>query len=864
MTLRMRIATLGIAALSVVTSLLGASTAMAVDVGYGFYSGAYEGTYGSTYDLKMFENGLYEDNASSSKEALIGFINKKLNAGGKESLSARYIVFNMLGVAHTSGGHTKTLSDTQLLDWYARIRQPGVTIAVSNYAATINTGYTSRYNGDIFAFIEPVNAPTMLFYYNGNLVYAIKMDCANPVGGLAGLPSGWSANGTSAVSQATATAGQTVTFTHTITNTGASPFRSLTWFTGWAPAPNSNTAIDRGGVDLDPGASKKVSSYDFKLPMDGKPGTKYCQAVFFARSDSDISPRGTEYACVTLMDGKPYWDVNPFSTVTDAGGGAISSAKPGDTIYFTHTLKNVGAKNVNGLQYLQKWGDGSPTNPSDPVKTVDMPASSSKDVVVRESYRIPTTASAGSKICQTVSNIDNELVNAQSIPLAQKLQTSTPACVTIGSVPPGGSDQIYSFYTGGRTPVVPGEQATWQHYISIANLPSTQSGSFDHMDIIIHRTIDGQDSTTAISSSNPNGWQNAYQVVEDQINRSECSWFEYKLYTQTWGWVSYQSGVDAKGNPVYSSSYQYTGSTLTRSGSSQGSYGSGVTQCVDIGKRPKFQVWGNDLRTLANVQATWMRPDGDSTPGAPYYGSWSEYGILAMGSVFTTGNKQNVSSGARATLSTSDLTTWHPLTFSNVPSSVGGYSMTSEATQLDASFRQWYDGAPSISAVTPGMPGGVYRASSLNIGDLSLGVGNSYVIMVDGDVTINGNITYKTGPYSAASLPQLVIVASGNINIAENVTRIDSWLIAKSGTLNTCNVGGSLSASICNKQLRINGPVAVNRIIMNRTYGSDKGTSGEPAEIYNYSSDAMAWLRAFSADRGRIRSVYTVEVPVRY
>lgn len=860
---RYHILTLGVA-IGMLVSVLSPTNVRAVDLGYGFYSGAYEGTYGSSYDLKMFNNGLYEDSASSSKEAFINLINKKLNSSGKESLSARYIVFNMLGITHTSGGHTKTLSDAQLQDWYARVRQPAVTTAVSNYAATINTGYTSRYNGDIFAFIEPVNSPTMLFYYNGTLVYAIKMDCANPLGSFGGLPSGWSATGTSAVSQATATAGQTVTFTHTITNNGGSPFTGLSWFTDWAPDPNINDAIDRGGVDLAPGGSKAVSKYDFKLPIDGKPGTKYCQAAFFPRSNSDLSFRGTDYACVTLMEGKPFWDVDPFSRVTDAGGNPLTNAKPGDTVYFTHTLKNSGAKPVDSIQYWQKWGDGSPTNPTNPVKTTSLPAGATQDVVVREAYTIPATASAGSKICQTVSNIDNELVNAKPISLDAKLQTSTPACVVIGSTPPTGTDEAWSFYTRGRLPSVPGETAQWQHHISIANLPSSGQGAFDHMDIIIHQTIDGVETTTTMSSSNPSNWQSNLQIAEDQINKSACSWFEYKLYTQRWGWVTVITGIDTKGKPVYSSVNQYLGSELTRSGSSRNSYGSGVTQCVDIGKRPKFQVWGNDLRTLADVQATWMRPDGDGVPGAPYYGSWSEYGILAGGVVKTSGEKQNISSGARATLKLPDLTSWHPLTFANTPGSLGGYSMPSESAQLDANFRRWTTGAPTISSLSTSLASGVYRASNLNIGGLSLGKGKSYVIIVDGNITVSGNITYSSGGAVPAELPQLVLVAGGNISIAENVSRVDSWLIAKSGTLNTCAVGGSLTTSICNTQLRINGPVAVNRIVMNRTFGSDRGSSAEPGEIYHYSSDAMAWLRAFSADRGRIRSVYSAEAPVRY
>lgn len=855
------------------STLMTAPSAMAADValGYGFYSGRFEGVYGASYDDKLIvPHGLYDDasnnnsHAAGSKEGFISFINTQLNANSKNSLSARYIVFTMLGIKHTSGGHTKNLTSEQLTDWYGRMRQPNITMKVANYASNINTGYTSRYGGDVFAFSAPINAPSLYFYADGKLVYVIKLDCANPLGDMPGLPATWSASGKSTVSKAVAAPGETVNFSHSIVNTGSTNFANLTWYTAWSTNNSRDAAIDAGQVTLTAGQGSIVSTVPFRLPLRDPPGTQYCQAIYYVPNSTVSWNARSEYACVTSHSGPPFWDVDPASKVTNSGGAAINTAKPGDTIYFTHTLTNVGNKEAKDLQWWQKWGDGSPTNPSNPVRTSTIGAGANIDVVNRQGYRIPDATAPGTRICQTISNIDNEAVGDRQIPLSQKLQTSTPACVTVAADPPRGNDSIYSYYTGGRTPSVPGEQSKWQHGISIANLPASGHGSFDHMDITIWRIIDGRRTSTQISSGNPNSWSNAYLVAEDQINQTHCSYFEYKLYAQRWGWVSVPSGTDSEGRTTYTSVYQYIGSDLARSGSSEGSYGSGTTQCADIGKRPKFQVWGGDLRTRGDVQATWMRPDGDDVAGAPYYGSWVEYGMLASGVVQTSGIKQNIGSGARAAAGTNDLGIWHPLTFANTPSSRGGYTMSSMPTQLEASFKRWADGATTITSVTPGLAKGVYRAPSLSIGNLNLGANQAYVIIVDGDVNITGDILYRNGPYALESLPQLVIVASGNINIAENVGRVDAWLITARGTLNTCNVATPLTTSNCNKQLRINGPVAVGSIIMNRTYGSEVSSSGEPAEIYNYPPDASAWLRAFAADRGRIRSVHTIETPVRY
>ena len=193
----------------------------------------------------------------------------------------------------------------------------------------------------------------------------------------------------------------------------------------------------------------------------------------------------------------------------------------------------------------------------------------------------------------------------------------------------------------------------------------------------------------------------------------------------------------------------------------------------------------------------------------------------------------------------------------------------------------------------------------------SLGDGkndNTLVIVSSGTVTINRNICYGScgsdatklssykynttgGTKAAAEIPQILIFAK-NINIAENVTRVDAWLMATGsdglgttdGTLNTCaghRIGADKDGKIglvardantpaydngnCGLTLVINGPVYAHHINALRTAGAFHGyanTSGidvlsrsvgatgvgdankgsvTPAEIFNLRADTYIW-----------------------
>ena len=79
---------------------------------------------------------------------------------------------------------------------------------------------------------QTANDPVLTFRHNGNPVYHLKLDCANPVGSMPGLPQSesWSINALSQVRLASGGAwednihnvrpGQTVQWRHTLHNNG--------------------------------------------------------------------------------------------------------------------------------------------------------------------------------------------------------------------------------------------------------------------------------------------------------------------------------------------------------------------------------------------------------------------------------------------------------------------------------------------------------------------------------------------------------------------------------------------------------------------------------------------------------------------
>lgn len=127
---------------------------------------------------------------------------------------------------------------------------------------------------------------------------------------------------------------------------------------------------------------------------------------------------------------------------------------------------------------------------------------------------------------------------------------------------------------------------------------------------------------------------------------------------------------------------------------------------------------------------------------------------------------------------------------------------------------------------------GVFQHTGDLIINTTSGIQNKKTIVVDGDVSIGGDITYQSST-SPESIPSLRIIAN-NIYIKNNVTQIDAELVAlpkdqpiPGGLVDTCSTTGSagtwtknLTVGSCNRQLTVNGSMIARRVLWKGTRGS--------------------------------------------
>lgn len=127
-------------------------------------------------------------------------------------------------------------------------------------------------------------------------------------------------------------------------------------------------------------------------------------------------------------------------------------------------------------------------------------------------------------------------------------------------------------------------------------------------------------------------------------------------------------------------------------------------------------------------------------------------------------------------------------------------------------------------------------ADNVTIGATTIPNGSRKTLLVDGDVTVAGNVTYDTGARTVDNIPYLKIVVSGNIYIEGGVGQLDGQYVARptgsditqSGLVDTCSTTGgagawpaTLSVGSCDaNQLVVNGSLSARRILWKRTSGT--------------------------------------------
>lgn len=228
------------------------------------------------------------------------------------------------------------------------------------------------------------------------------------------------------------------------------------------------------------------------------------------------------------------------------------------------------------------------------------------------------------------------------------------------------------------------------------------------------------------------------------------------------------------------------------------------------------------------------------------YGSSTEYAATA------TGNISGFSSGVRGS---TDVRNKNALTFEN-SSSFGNFTTTPLC--LDNLYQEFASQSPASATwgqVRSRSGYGSQNSNTKNADLLRLSPGiisggtfeGKSVVIVNGDLSINGNINYGSN-YGTGNNPRinsLVIVVRGDINISPNVNNIDALLIAipsggSGGQINTCS--GNINACRNNPQrLVVNGALIAESINFGRLFGgigaADTGQYAAASERIEFSPE---------------------------
>lgn len=514
---------------------------------------------------------------------------------------------------------------------------------------------------------------------------------------------------------------------------------------------------------------------------------------------------------VAQWDPIPTWDLSGNIETRDGtsttgtvipNGGSVSG---GQTITFRYRLNNTGPTSATGVggSVTTQYLDSYPNNTATPNTT---PYSN-----------------------QTVTTSGLNPVPAQTIMVPTNAPAGSRVCKTLAwnrDTPAGGSDSVQACVrvasAGTLTPRMStnpdsliaeldsGESVAAEFFVDHStNTPWTADGSYCSFVSNTPTPSAPSGDCTSVSTSG-NAWGGSVSVGSDTFAISG-SLGQY--FCISWQISNPSPAGISVASPVYN--------------------------CRQIVKQPKVKIMGNDARVgsafaVGSNQASTI--DGmvsNSTLGL--YGSSSEYSLLAPARVSGFGSGGGLGSG---------------LTFANVDS-LGGGVLGNYTTA-------------SGMGVIPGVERYLSTLLSLGAGGPSRNF-NTYengVFIVNGTATITNNIQ---SPASVPGTSQMVIIAD-HININDNVTRVDAWLIARgaNSTINTCTGSQNLTATICNQHLQINGPVMANRLLLRRTGGNASDPGGARAETLNLPGDAYIWMHKISEDNSPLRTTYSRELPPRY
>ncbi len=284
--------------------------------------------------------------------------------------------------------------------------------------------------------------------------------------------------------------------------------------------------------------------------------------------------------------------------------------------------------------------------------------------------------------------------------------------------------------------------------------------------------------------------------------------------------------------------------------------------CTNVGKNPNVQIWGGSVFTNGGIKTSFTTSFTDNTSSnKATFGSWTDFMVIANKNISKMASGAALISGLPTSQDIPTATT--RLSVANTNKEEPGNADIVNASALIEKIHDRY-----LTNEVNYYKTDVISTETLQLE--SVRKMSPVVFYNTGDIFITDNITFSRRIFSDTAIPQVIVYAEGNIYIDDDVMKIDSWLLAPNGHVNTCSnrngVSLRVSATTCNLLLTVRGPIFSQSIEFDRTAGADpfENTAPEPAEIVDLSPAVYLFGANESAQNAQPLTTYIHRLPPRY
>lgn len=515
-----------------------------------------------------------------------------------------------------------------------------------------------------------------------------------------------------------------------------------------------------------------------------------------------------------------------------------AQAVPGQTVTFSHYVKDQGPNTA-----LMYWQTRNTTNGGSGVVAQGGPLTflAGQEINVNnENFTIPSNAAAGTKYCRDVGWF-------WSTSTSGAWGYGSDACVTV-YIPA----KLKAAMSVAPTTMQAGDTATFSPKISAVTNGSPVTGVTCTNIQKVYDPSGAQISTSSLPCTDSAG-NSPFTVPTGGVVLLKTNTYTAPDNIAVGSKICQTLTITNPTLPAYYNSYPADATD---------------TQCVVIAKSPYVQFLGGDVwagggfaalgpctngANITTVTRSHALADG-TTPG-----SGAAYAAFALGRVTTFG------SASMALVTTTGVgKAW---TFSN--NNVATLGNFGASPHCIPDYVSQYQSLPPQGGGTFDMAGGNQQRHIVGNATLHGGIGNGIqkLFLVEGDVTIDNDITYPANYGNGSSIPSIVVIATGNIYVNAGVKQLDGIFITRK-TFYTCwPKTEPATTGICNNQLVINGSVSANAVDLFRTAGAEGATPAQQkqsAETFNMSPEMFLNNALDATTQAVITTSNVRELPPRF